>query len=148
MITPATAYWKQRHKLSELRQRFRGMGDAVNHHTDLTMFQWAQLSAMALEFKPDLILELGRGKGNSTCLFTESANIIGNTKVVSLCLSTGFIEQTLPRLFHGGYVAPGWLNPLECWATDILFFDFESLLNKHNRVLLFWDAHGFVVASC
>lgn len=148
MITPATAYWNQRQTLSKLLPRFKGMGDAVGQLTDLTRFQWAQLASMALEFKPDLIIELGRGQGNSTCLFTEAANVLGNTKIVSLCLSTGFVEQTLPRLFHGGYVTPGWLKPLECWATDILFFDFESLLKKHDRVLIFWDAHGFEVASC
>lgn len=148
MITPATAYWNQRHILSGLRPRFSGMGDVVGQLTDLTRFQWAQLASMALEFKPDLIIELGRGKGNSTCLFTEAANILGNTRVVSLCLGAGFVEQTLPRLLHGGFVTPGWLKPLECWVTDILFFDFESLLKKYNRVLLFWDAHGFEVASC
>lgn len=148
MITPATAYWNQRHKLSELCPRFKGMGEAVGHLIDLSYFQWAQLTSMALEFKPDLIIELGRGKGNSTCIFTEAANILENTKVVSLCLSTGFVEQTLPRLFQGGYVPNGWLKPLECWVTDILFFSFEALINKHKRVMVFWDAHGFEVASC
>lgn len=148
MITPATAYWNQRHKLSALRDRFTGMGEAVGELSHLSSFQWAQLAAMALEYQPDLILELGRGKGNSTCVFTEAANIIGNTKVVSLCLGVAFVEQSLPQLFERGFVTAGWLKPLECWVADILFFDFESLLKKYNRVLVFWDAHGFEVASC
>ena len=76
MITPATAYWNQRQKLSALRDRFTGMGEAVGELTHLSSFQWAQLAAMALEYQPDLIIELGRGKGNSTCVFTEAANII------------------------------------------------------------------------
>ena len=148
MLTPATAYWNQRYRLSELCPRFRQMGETIGELTHLSYFQWAQLASMALEFKPDLILELGRGKGNSTCVFTETANIIGSTKVVSLCLSAGFLEQTLPRLFQGCHLPPGWLAPLECWVADILSFDYEPLLNKHNRILVFWDAHGFEVASC
>lgn len=124
------------------------MGEAVGELGHLSTFQWAQLAAMALEFKPDLIVELGRGKGNSTCVFTETANIIGDTKVVSLCLGTAFVEESLPRLFKRGLVANGWLKPLECWIADIVCFDYESLLSKYNKILVFWDAHGFEVASC
>lgn len=148
MLTPATAYWNQRHTLSDLRPRFRGMGETVGELSHLSYFQWAQLAAMVLEFKPDLILELGRGKGNSTCVFTEAANLLGNAKVVSLCLSTGFADQSLPGLFRGGYLTPGWLRALECWVADILCFDYEALLSRYGRVLVFWDAHGFEVAGC
>jgi len=148
MLTPATAYWNQRHKLSELCPRFREMGETIGELNHLSYFQWAQLASMVLEFKPDLILELGRGKGNSTCVFTETANILGSTKVVSLDLNAGFLDQSLPRLFRGGYIPPGWLSLLECWVADIMFFDYEASLNKYDRILVFWDAHGFEVASC
>ncbi len=148
MLTPATAYWKQRHNLSELCSRFKVMGETIGELTHLSYFQWAQLAAMALEYKPDLILELGRGKGNSTCVFTEAANMLGSTKVVSLCLGSHFVEHSLPRLFQNASISSGWLKRLECWVTDILFFDFETLLTKYNRILVFWDAHGFEVANC
>jgi len=124
------------------------MGETVGELSHLSYFQWTQLASMALEFEPDLILELGRGKGNSTCVLTETANILGSTKVVSLCLGTGFLDHTLPRLFQERLLPTGWLAPLECWLADIVCFDYETLLNKYDRILVFWDAHGFEVASC
>jgi len=150
-VIPSVAYWNQRFVLSKNRMRLKSLGESVGRLTDLTLFQWAQMMSMALEFKPDLILELGRGKGNSTCVFTESAHLLGGSqhcKVVSLCLTDDFTRESLPRLFKSGLVDNNWLEPLECWVTDILFFDFETLLKNHTRILIFWDAHGFEVASC
>jgi cephalosporin hydroxylase len=47
------------------------------------------MTAAVLEFKPDLILELGRAMGNSTAAFTNAANLLGPSacRVLSLCLS-------------------------------------------------------------
>ena len=149
--TPAGAYWNQRHRLAALKQRFSTMSDAVDHKTDLNLYQWMQIAAMALEFRPDLILELGRGRGNSTCIFTEVANILGgkdSCSVTSLCLSFDYVTEVVPRLLESKVVDRQWFQPLDCWYTDILAFDYEALLKGKKRVLVFWDAHGFEVAGC
>jgi hypothetical protein len=119
----------------------------VNHASDLVPYQWAQLMAVALEFAPDLILELGRGKGNSTCAFTEASNLNqGRSRIVSLCLSDNWERETLPRLRK--IVPTEWFKPLETLRTDILEFDYEKALSGAKRVLIFWDAHGFDIAEC
>jgi hypothetical protein len=41
-----------------------------------------------------VILELGRGQGNSTCAFTEATNLKqGQMRVLSLCLSDNWERQ-------------------------------------------------------
>src|SRR5690348_13892045 len=100
MITPAQAYWNQRHTLAKSRERVEMAARCINRLSDLSLFQWAQLMAMALEFRPDLILELGRLKGNSTCAFTEAANLLAphSTRVLSICNSPDWDVETHPRL--------------------------------------------------
>ena len=73
MLTPAKALLAQRSFLLETKDEWLRLAEAVGRPTDLAPFQWGQLAAFALEFKPDLILELGRGVGNSTALFLEVA---------------------------------------------------------------------------
>ena len=100
VITPAQAYWNQRHALARSRDRVEMVARCINRFSDLSLFQWAQLIAMVLEFQPDLILELGRLKGNSTCAFTEAANLLAPhiTRVLSICDSADWDAETRPRL--------------------------------------------------
>lgn len=118
----------------------------VGHPGDLPFHEWGQLMAFALEFKPDLILEIGRGYGNSTCAFTHVANILspGSCRVVSICLSEwAEIYKKLSKAMPAG-----WFAPLELYIENILTFDYLSILKNTRRVLLFWDAHGYDVAEC
>ena len=117
---------------------------AVNAEYDLTPAQWAQWYSVALGFKPDLIVELGRSKGNSTAIFCQAASRLGG-RVVSLCSSRDWIDETLPRLET--VVAPGWLDVLDARITDILDIDYDRLLSGAKRVMLLWDAHGFEIAE-
>lgn len=144
---PAAAYWNQRHALAASRDRILALRDAVDHGRDLHPHQWAQLMAAAMDFAPDLIVELGRGKGNSTAAFAEAAFVGGGqTRVLSICLSADWDEQTLRRLRP--LVSEDWLHNLTALRTGILTFDFAKALKDAKRVLLFWDAHGFDVAEC
>lgn len=100
-----------------------------------------------MDFAPDLILELGRGKGNSTCAFTEASNLHGGrSRIVSLCLSDSWERETLPRLRK--IVPEDWFKPLQALREDILEFDYERALSGAKRMLIFWDAHGFDIAEC
>lgn len=149
-FTPAQAYWNQRQTLKSLSKNILVLADAVDRKTDLGLFQWAQLMAVALEFRPDLILELGRWRGNSTCAFTEAANYLckqgHDCNVVSLCNSSDWENLTIPRLLR--VVGEEWFRPLRAIKGNILNFDYESLLKDVNRCLVFWDAHGYDVAEC
>ena len=144
--TPAQAYWRQRQRLRDLRGRVLELYEAVSWPGDLFPYQWAQLMAMTLDFEPDLVLELGRGKGNSTCAFTESAAHLPNTRVVSICISVDWDQETLPRLRD--VVDDGWLARLEIVRGDIRDIDYEAVIDASERILVFWDAHGFDVAEC
>ena len=130
--SPAQAYWRQRHALSECRDRILALCDAVNWPTDLHPYQWAQLMGYALEFAPDLILELGRGKGNSTCAFTQAANKLesGACRVVSLCQSDSWERESLPRVRQ--VVPAEWFDPL----------DTLTVISSHLTSSQYWRLHG------
>ena len=145
IVTPGEAFWNQREILREHLPRLRALQDAVAWPGDLFISQWAQLFTFAVEFRPDLIVELGRGKGNSTCVFTEAASVIGDCRVVSLCLSRDWEDQTEARVRP--IVDADWFSRLEIHRGDIMDFDFRSAIGDRQRVLLFWDAHGFEIAE-
>jgi hypothetical protein len=144
-FTPGSAYWNQRFPLAQSRQRIHLLHQTVDRPSDLSRSQFAQLLASALEFAPDLILELGRYKGNSTCAFTEAANQLPGTRVVSICKSRQWSWNTLPKLRKA--LPRSWFHPLDAVRGDILKFDFSKVLANSRRVLLFWDAHGFEIAE-
>jgi len=120
----------------------------VDSPVDLSLAQWGQLFSFALEFNPDIILELGRGYGNSTCAFTEVANLLKShrCKVLSLCKSGYWRKRTAPRLNQ--IMEKSWFVPLDALQTDIIKFDFKQVLENRSRVFVFWDAHGYDMAEC
>lgn len=144
--TPGWAYWNQRFALRNARERLLSLWTIVGHPVDLTLFQAAQLFALTLEFEPDLILELGRGFGNSTCVFTEAAHRLPNPcRIISLGDCASWDHKTVPRL--RSVADDDWFRPLDAPIGDILAVDFEKILIGAKRVLIFWDAHGFDLAE-
>jgi len=147
---PARAYWNHRETLAAMGPRLRAMAAAVGRGGDLPLPVWTQLIALALELRPDLILELGRGLGNSTCAFTEAAGALRRSgtdcRVLSLCLSEHWYESVASRIAPS--VPPDWFEPLTAMTTDITAFNFAEALRGRNRVLIFWDAHGRRMADC
>ena len=144
-ITPASAIWNNRQKILESRDRILSLLKAVDEPSHLSLHQWVQLLAFTLEFQPDLILELGRHKGNSTCVFTQAANHLQSCRVISLCRSPYWEEITQHHIAQ--VVPPEWFQPLEAKQIDILTTDVEALLEGSQRVVLFWDAHGYDIAE-
>jgi hypothetical protein len=141
----AKAYYEQRHAIADDLDVLRSLIGATQAVHDLTPPQWAQWYSVALSFRPDLIVELGRSKGNSTALFCQAASRLGGTRVVSLCNSRDWIDESLPRV--KAVVPPEWLDHLDARMTDILDVDYEQLFAGAARVLLLWDAHGFEIAE-
>jgi hypothetical protein len=145
-IDVAQFYYDQRRVLAEDAPILRELIRAIDAEYDLTRAQWAQWYTIALGFRPDLIVELGRSKGNSTALFTQAASRLGgSTRVVSLCNSKDWVEESLPRV--RAVVPPGWFDRLDARIADILDVDYEQLFSGAGRVLLLWDAHGFEIAE-
>ena len=148
-FSPGRAYWNQRFALAESRDRILALSHAVGRPSDLSTYQFSQLLAAALEFSPDLILELGRGKGNSTCAFTEAANLLSVSapcRVLSLCMSKDWAQKTVPKL--RAVVPSSWFEPLTAEVGDLLKYDYKQVFAGAKRVLVFWDAHGFDIAEC
>jgi len=141
----AGCYYEQRHRIVEDADILNALIDATRAEHDLTTPQWAQWYSVALGFQPDLIVELGRSKGNSTALFCQAASRLGGTRIISLCQSRDWVDETLPRL--QSVVPAGWFDPLEARMADILDVDYAALVKGAQRVLLLWDAHGFEIAE-
>jgi hypothetical protein len=131
-----------------MRDRLEALSVAVGRPSDLILCQWAEIAAFVLEFRPDLIVEMGRGWGNSTCCFVEVANRLGGVsacRVVSLCRSNEWFGSTVPRLKQ--VVPQDWFAPADIRECNIPDVDPTQLLKGARRCLVFWDAHGFEVAD-
>jgi len=144
LADPGQAYWRQRAALQERLDRLRALRHAVGSGHDLTPPQWAQLVALVLDYAPDLVIEIGRGRGNSSCVFTEAVQGTAG-RVVSQCLSDDWRTIVQPRVAE--CVPAAWFTPLDVHEGNVLAVDAEALVGGASRVLVFWDAHGFAVAQ-
>lgn len=143
MRTPGQALYAQREHLAQHFPRWRRLQELVGRPQDLAPAQWLQLAGFALDYRPDLIIELGRGYGNSTAMFLEVARQLGDCRVISLCNSDAWRRKTLPKLvreYDRDWFAAGQICEVDILRTTI---DLEG----SQRCLLFWDAHGFAVAE-
>jgi len=127
-------------------ERFALMHDLVaSPPFDLPLPAWKELYEAVREFAPDLILELGRGWGNSTCVFTEAANETG-ARVVSIGFDSehAWETRTAPRLLP--HVGEAWFAPLSAMQADITEIDYRPIVASSKGAFIFWDAHGTDVA--
>jgi hypothetical protein len=147
ITSPGAALWNHRHTLAAASGRLRQLIEAVGKPGDFTLYQWGEVFAFTLEFRPDLILELGRGFGNSTCCFLEAASRLRPAvpcRMISLDLghSWGDTARRLrPRC------GPEWFAAGDIRVQNILDVDFARETAGARRVLVLWDAHGFEVAG-
>jgi len=147
--SPAQALWKNRERIADWSKEIKAFSAAVNRPTDFPVYQWAQIAAFTLDFCPDVIVELGRGYGNSTSCFLQVANSLGGRskcRVTSVGFGDDWSSLTVPRLRE--LVTEDWFLPGNIFQEDILNFDFATDLAAARRPLVFWDAHGFEVAEC
>ncbi len=139
------ALWENRKSLRLTQPRLTTLAHAIGRLSDSGLSQYAQLFAMTMEFKPSLILEVGRAYGNSTAVFTESANHLPDTRVVSICLTD--IWQKRIRGEVEQIVEPTWFNKLETFTMDFLHAPLHQIIKPSDSVLFFWDAHGWDIAE-
>jgi hypothetical protein len=145
MLDLATALWNKRQAISRAKERLTMLHGVVDSPDDLDLGTIIQLYAFCLEFAPDLIVELGRRYGNSTCVFTQAANELGNTKVLSVDYDPGWSNRTVSRLKKA--VSPAWFDPLLVLKEDILKINFSEIFASGNRIFFYWDAHGADLAE-
>jgi Cephalosporin hydroxylase len=134
-LEPAAAF---RTQLDQIRS-------LVDEPGNLTVLQGLQLYALALEYRPDIIIELGRGYGNSACVFASAIIANGHGRLVSFDLDTLWHKLTVPKL-HASSLAT--LAPLvDARTQDIATVDFKQLTRDAQKILVFWDAHGWQAAD-
>jgi hypothetical protein len=125
-----------------LQERFVTLRKLVDAPGDLFLEQWLRLYDRALAARPDLLIEVGRGYGNSTVVLTEVAHFL-QTRVISVGDDAvyGWDRRTRPRLLS--VVDEDWFRPLTVIQGDVRDFAPPSC----GRPFLFWDAHGREVAD-
>jgi len=143
--SPAHSIWENRAQVEKDLPRLTALWNAVGYLNDLTPAQWVQWYSTALAFQPDLIIELGRNQGNSTCLFTQAANTLQHGKLVSLCLTDYWQQSVAQRVSQ--VVPSSWFDRLDPRVADIIRTTPSDLVGDAKRILVIWDAHGFRVAE-
>src|SRR5690349_20383931 len=108
--------------------------DIVDSHMDFSVEQWVSIDEETRLFMPDTILELGRGYGNSTCMFVDVAHALGE-RVISVSNDSSWDVRTKPRLRP--VVGDDWFGPLRLIHGDIRRVRFAPLLRGSKRTLVF-----------
>ena len=144
-IDIARWYYDRRHEVAEDALVLQQLIAAVDCTNDLAPTQWAQWYTVVLDYAPDLILELGRGLGNSTSVFGQAAWRLGRTKIISLCQSGAWQNLSAPKI--AGIVDSRWFDNIDARLANILTADYGAILRDHERVLVLWDAHGLEIAE-
>jgi hypothetical protein len=130
----------QRAHMEEMRRLHAALGAVCDNTCDLPWTDWLTIMAAARKFRPDAIIELGRGVGTSTALFRYL-----DLPVVSVCNSDYWETRTVARL---SAVHPiDWSRSVHAIVGDINSQDYSDLAGDANRILLFWDAHGYAIAE-
>ncbi len=150
-FSPAAALWENREKLTDAMCEIETVRTALETATggprDFIRQQWLQLVSVVYHFKPDLIIELGRGYGNSTCAMAVAQKMLKPQpcRLLSLCLSTSFADTSRPHL-ETNLADKSLFSSLEALNEDITRYDFSADVARAKRVFVFWDAHGYDLA--
>lgn len=117
----------------------------VDEPGNLSVLQGLQFYALCLDFRPDLIVELGRGFGNSTCVFASAIMHNAHGQLVSFDLEAYWDERTVPKLKTSELTE--LLRLIDARRQDIRTVDFRSVFGSAQKILVFWDAHGWEAAD-
>jgi hypothetical protein len=101
-----------------MQDRFATLAALVDATNDLPLEQWPRLHERALASGADLLLEVGRGYGNSTVVLTEAAHHL-NSHVVSIGFDEppAFEAITWPKL--APVVGMDWRSRLTVVQSDV-----------------------------
>jgi hypothetical protein len=117
----------------------------VNEPGNLSVLQGLQLYALCREYRPDVVFELGRGYGNSACVFASAIEANRCGRLVSFDLDSLWHDLTLPNLNASGFATIA--SHVDARTQDISTVDFRELVGDAKKVFVFWDAHGWEAAE-
>ena len=113
---------------------------------NLSWKTWLNLTGLVERFQPTFVLELGRGYGNSTAVFTElSRRLDFDIVTVGFDSEHAWNTETAPKIRR--LFGSRWFSRLTVMQADITETDLAALVADRERVLVFWDAHGDDVAE-
>ena len=122
----------------------RSLTDPLRHalgrvtKPDETMLaEGALWMALALQFKPDVVLEIGRGRTHSTVAFALAAQQLGGCRVMSFG-----VESDKINLVKNASAPAAWENSLDLHQAASPRHDFFGHLALAKRPLVFWNAPG------
>jgi hypothetical protein len=131
--------------LEHLASELRAVLDLIDNPETLILRQALCLAALCLERKPDVVLDLGTGKGNSASVFSivgkALANLGHNLTVHTFDTQDRWNAETAPIL------DPAITKRVVPHVGDLTQFDFFPVLEPARSVVVFWDAHGYAVAD-
>jgi cephalosporin hydroxylase len=147
LANPGQALWSQREAVQDALPRLESLLDVIFPINQLTMLpeDYPKLCAAVMDLQPDLVIEVGRLFGNSTCILAEAAERLGHTKVLSMCLTDRWFTTTLPKVEP--LVSKAWLDNLDARVMNFVDLDVEGALKGHERVFVMVDAHSWEVAE-
>jgi hypothetical protein len=119
--------------------------ELVDEPSNLTILQALQFYAICMDFRPSLIIEIGRGRGNSTCVFAQAVADASHGRIVSFDLERLWNDDTVPRLQQSELSA--LLTVIDARIQNVKSVDFSTIVGDSRRVLVFWDAHGWAAAD-
>ena len=129
-------------KVLERTVLFDKIYDCIDSKNDWSIIEFILLYGMTSDFKPDCILELGRGKGNS--LYTISLSIDDLEYSPKSVISISLEKECVIRRINAavGRDTSYKLNQsITIRAKDFLKWDY-SILQQRDNILIFYDIHG------
>lgn len=117
--------------------------ERLDDSRDLTLAQSLLLAAATLDLRPEVILDLGTGGGNSATTFALVGSAIG-ARVHTFDLNPSWDTDLKFRL---GPIAEEVSPHVTAVVGDIAEQDFAPLLSSVQAALIFWDAHGYAIAN-
>lgn len=97
------------------------------------------LFGMMLDFKPDIIIELGRGPGNSTFVFNRYCQLHRECEFHSFGLEDWDREIAILSEKFAEFDT----SHINLHHMDLRLFDYETIINSDKRCVVFFDAHGY-----
>ena len=146
-VDPGLALWNQRHNVKDALPRLEAFLKALLDCSHMVMQpeDYATIFATVLEYKPDLVIEVGRNFGNTTCILTEAVQSLPGTTVLSICLTNHWESTTLPAI--KSLTSADWLRRLDARVMNVMDLDIAEVLKGKRRVFFLLDAHGWDVAE-
>lgn len=135
---------KESTNLGSLKKKYLALREIMpkDHPGDMPWNEWLQIYGLCKAFNPNCVFEFGRGYGNSTLVFDSC--LTNNQPLYSICITD--YSETQRGLAQKNIKLR---KDTKILHSNIIDFPFKRIARKHRdqKVMVFWDAHGFEVAE-